>query len=835
MLENAFRQLILVVLVTAGALAALVFVPPHLGLDLSGGVQLIYEVDVAKAETDGTIPKNATEEEITAVVDQTVSIIAERIDPTGTLEAVVTRRGETGILIELPKMTETETNAVQARIENLGSLELRILANDTYNKHGVTFDLEKEKDNLKGWLDADDGVNRKAVMEDPSKIRLYNNLTEGEHHKLSQELRWYPKVLGPSVDDPERWSQPESWNYSGPVQGSVAVPAFTAEDWNGGRVKEGVSHLVEFLPINMDEESFRGEDIDPSSIHASHDELGKPCITYKMRTDASDRYAVFSKEYIKQRCAIILNGEVHSAPTFEGEIRGRAQITSRDFTSRQVNELVRTLRTGSLKVKPILQSKDVIGATLGARSIKLALYSMIGGSIAVLLFILAYYRLAGLVAFAGLMLNMVMILGVVGALRATLTLPGLAGLVLTMGMAIDANILIYERIREEVARGKELLQACRTGFDRAIVTIVDANLTTFIAGLVLYNVGVGPIRGFAVTLMVGIITTLFTAFFVSRLVFHYLLESKRLKGFNVAKWLTNANFDFIKIQRPVFTISALVVVGSIILFAVLPADTKYAIDFTGGANLKVTVAQPMTAQEVRDLLGSDKEFDALFPHPIVNTFGEQVENGKARQFAIRVKLTDELRDQINAARTADPDNYKPPYFTELHRVLADRLVDDAYSDARVDPNLDRPNFAFASIDLHFSDVVKTDEVVGHLKGDFPGLTIEALPPEGSTLQPGEKLELAKDFNVQFDVSSDTKPENLFTMVETYLTGVKDLKGEPAPLSQPIPESSEIGGRMVGELRNSAISAILISLFAIVMYIRVRFHEVQGTASARSSR
>src|SRR5690606_2064801 len=201
-----------------------------------------------------------------------------------------------------------------------------------------------------------------------------------------------------------------------------------------------------------------------------------------------------------------------------GRIPGRGIITMGSGTNHQAVELAKVLKTGSLRVRPELQSDVQIGASLGETAIRRGTLSLAIGAAAVMAFMMAYYRTAGLVAVIGLLLNVLFLMAAMVVIRATLTLPGIAGIVLTLGMAVDANVLIYERVREELNRGKALLQAVRAGFDRALLTIMDSNITTFLAGLVLYNVGVGPVRGFAVTMMIGIVTSVFTAYFVARLI-----------------------------------------------------------------------------------------------------------------------------------------------------------------------------------------------------------------------------------------------------------------------------------------------------------------------------
>ncbi|MBK8976422.1 MAG: protein translocase subunit SecD [Planctomycetes bacterium] len=822
MLENARRQLMLVVVLAVAAIALLSSLGVCYGLDLKGGTQLIYEMDIDEAKAQGLIPESASEEQVGQIVDETVGIISERIDPTGQLEANVVRRGEAGILIELPEIGEEDARLIQSRIESLGRLEFRMVAYQGYDKDGVTFDLADESQRLKTWLE--EPTHRDLVREDPQAISVFNALPADSGGPKSDALRWYPHLVEPSVDNEAVWGR--SFALMGLYD---SVQAFDATEFNGGRIPESMlalpkaeRRLVEFVPVNMHETHFEGEHLDVSAIRATLDDQGRPAIAYRMREDKLDAYADWSDEFTGQSSAIILNGEVDSAPRFINRIYGNAQITG-DFTKREVDSLVQTLRTGALQVRPKLQSRDVIGATLGQRSIDLAMISIGVGALLVLLFIIAYYRLAGLVAFMGLALNILLLLGVVAAFRTTLTLPGLAGLVLTMGMAVDSNILIYERIREEVARGKELLQACRAGFERAIVTIVDANITTFIAGLVLYNVGIGPIRGFALTLMFGIATTLFTAFFVSRLVFHYLLEYGRLREFRVSRWLADVNIDFMTKARTWLAISVVVIIAGLVAFASVPNDVKYAIDFTGGGNLKVALRDPISAQNMRDLLAADTAFRGNYPEPIVNTVGD-VTDGKATRFSIRIKLTDAQRTRIDVERADNPTNYQPPYVRELRRVLSSRLVDAPFDHPAIDEDPDNSVRNFASIDLHFDGPVRASDLKHALRA-LGGLRLSYAEPDRLGIEVPEEQSTTA-YRVEWDVPKEVTADTLFQDIQLRLgdATLATAAGQPVQLSDPIPESSEIGGRLVGELRNKAITALVVALGAIVLYIRVRFHE-----------
>eukprot|EP00904_Undaria_pinnatifida_P001917 jgi/Undpi1/11726/HiC_scaffold_37.g14021.m1 len=852
MIENARIQLILVIMVAAAAIFY-AFNKPQLGVDLRGGVQLIYEVPeerVAEVIADARTRNQALT--IDQVMMDTISIISDRADPTGTQDIPVTRRGDYGIIIELPDMTADDAREIEQRISRLGKLEMRIVALPTYarkNNEGISFDFAEEKRRLESWLNENDGANRAAVLQNPAEnIAVYNRLPANQRGTAAGDnLKWHVRRIPVHPTDSSIW-KPDYLLVSylqGSYRGFEGVQLFdpatdaaseldpvTRKNKLRRRADDKREYLIELIPINYHEEHFGGQDLSASGVYPTMEPTsGEPAVGYNLRAQRVDDYGEWSGKYKGEPSAIILNGEVRSAPSFRNAITQGTGIISGGFTEREVDELVRVLRTGSLKVAPRQQSKVVIGATLGEKAVSRGLTSVGIGGLLVLLFILAYYRMAGLVAFVGIAFNVMLIWGVLQFTRQTLTLPGIAGMVLTMGMAVDANILIYERIREELRKGKELLQACRTGFDKAMVTILDANITTFIAGLVLFSFGVGPIKGFAVTLMVGILTTLFTAFFVTRLAFHFMLEKEKLHGFQVGTWLQNAKYGFLKFAKPAFAISLLAIVASLSAVFLIKPDTLLGLDFTGGANLQMVMERPLNVTDVRQQLAGDAEFKKEFGEPQVNTIGE-LEDGKSRTFNIKIKLAADKRDEIDAERDAAADageEYEAPYVGMLRSTFEGDLVPPAFSNPLLTPL--PGGSSNARIELHFATPVNLGQVRAKLaESNLPSLIVKAA--DGS--------EVTRDINVDWTAAPDRLDTELFTVVRNALekhrmltdgtpdkendTRLLDAEGNLVVLSNPFPEAMEIGGRMVGELRNAAIGALILSLFLIVMFIRVRFHE-----------
>lgn len=262
-------------------------------------------------------------------------------------------------------------------------------------------------------------------------------------------------------------------------------------------------------------------------------QFNEPYVALSFDDRGAKLFEKITEKYVNKRLAIILDNNVYSAPVIKEKIAGgHAQITGR-FSTEEARDLAIVLRAGSLPAPVTILEKRTVGPSLGHDSIQQGIRAMIIGSAAVIMFMVIYYKLSGMVAVIALGLNILLILGALAGFRATLTLPGLAGIVLTIGMAVDANVLINERIREEMRSGKTLKACIDTGYARAFLTIMDSNLTTIIAAIFLFQFGTGPVKGFAVTLSIGLIANIFTAVAVTRLIFDYFVVQRRIKKLSI--------------------------------------------------------------------------------------------------------------------------------------------------------------------------------------------------------------------------------------------------------------------------------------------------------------
>jgi len=263
------------------------------------------------------------------------------------------------------------------------------------------------------------------------------------------------------------------------------------------------------------------------------DRFGEPHVSIKFNAQGATEFERITGENVKKRLAIVLDGTVHSAPVIQEKISGgEAQITG-SFTMEEASDLAIVLRAGALPAPVTILEERTVGPSLGQDSIDKGTWASVVAGILVLLFMIAYYKASGMVADIALAMNMLLLLGVMVAFKATLTLPGIAGIVLTIGMAVDANVLIHERIKEELRLGKTPRVAIEAGYQKAFLTIFDSNVTTLVAALFLFGFGTGPVKGFAVTLTIGILVSMFTAVFVTRIIFDYFVWNRKIEKISI--------------------------------------------------------------------------------------------------------------------------------------------------------------------------------------------------------------------------------------------------------------------------------------------------------------
>ena len=338
----------------------------------------------------------------------------------------------------------------------------------------------------------------------------------------------------------------------------------------------------------------------------SYDQFNKPCVTMSMNTEGSRRWAQLTKQNTGREIAIVLDGYVYSAPRSNGEIAGGNSEITGNFTPEQTKDLANVLKSGKMPAPARIVQEDIVGPSLGQESINQGIVSFIVALIVLMIYMCAMYGLIpGMIANIALIFNFFFTLGILSSFQAALTMSGIAGMVLSLGMAVDANVLIYERTKEELRAGKGTKQALSEGYSNAFSAIFDSNLTSILTGIILFNFGTGPIRGFATTLIIGILCSFFTAVFLTRLVYeHYMNKEKWLHltfTTGISKNLMqNVHYNFMGATKRAFTVWGIIIVVCIISF--FTRGLAQSIDFTGGRNFVVQFEQKVQPETVRSLL-----------------------------------------------------------------------------------------------------------------------------------------------------------------------------------------------------------------------------------------
>ncbi|MCH7728425.1 MAG: protein translocase subunit SecD, partial [Planctomycetes bacterium] len=543
--------------------------PPRYGVDLEGGVTLIYEVEDSEEKID---------------IGALVQALKKRINPSGVKEIIIRPYGDNKVEIIVPGLDAQEIEALKKQLRAAGVLKFRIVANETDHK-GI-IDLAKDQlDVVRNVLDTD-GETRVGFWADVG-------LDEKKKDVLQVDVRGetlrYP-VTKQIVSPP-----PE-------LREKTLGKWLIANDYV--RIIKGKKFpYIQVLMFTKDEYNVEGKHLSRTS--SMFDSRGNPGISFTMTGRGSTLMGGLTGDHLPEnnghtrRLGIILDGTLLSAPTIQGHITTDGQITG-SFSKEEVDFIVNILRAGKLPttLKPYPLSEAQIDAVIGREMREKGIYAIGVSLLAVLVFMVFYYRFSGVVACYALLANIVMIVALVMLVKQPFTLTGLAGLVLIVGMSVDANVLIFERIREELNRGSALRMAIRNGFARATTTIVDANLTTLITALVLYAIGTDQIRGFAVTLILGILLSMFTAIFCSRAIFDIGERKRWITKLRMMRILGETNIDFIGKCRIAAVFSILLIVFGLAA-VVMRGKGIFAIDLAGGSSVRMVLNEPLETDEVR--------------------------------------------------------------------------------------------------------------------------------------------------------------------------------------------------------------------------------------------
>ncbi len=604
---------------------------------------------VNQKSSDAEVEK-VLREEVKAAVENSYNVLRTRIDRFGVvqpnIQSLEDKMGR--IMVELPGIKEPER--VRKLLQGSANLEFW----ETYTAKDVAPYLQAADSRLRAVLStvsdhaeaegeaSDSAIIEPAVAQTTSTADSLAAALKGEskeqavdfeqikkEHPLLAVLQLNPNN-GPVVGYANAKDTAEINKY-------LSMPEVMAEMPKDLRLKWGVSayeydpkaQTFELYAIRSTERNGKAplEGDVVVSAKDEYDEYGKPAVSMSMNTDGARRWAQLTKQNIGKSIAIVLDGYVYSAPNVTNEITGGNSRITGHFTLEQAKDLANVLKSGKMPAPAHIVQEDIVGPSLGQASINAGVISFVVALILLMIYMCSMYGFVpGMVANGALVLNLFFTLGILSSFQAALTMSGIAGMVLALGMAVDANVLIYERTKEELRAGKGVKKALADGYSNAFSAIFDSNLTSIITGIILFNFGTGPIRGFATTLIIGILISFFTAVFMTRLFYDHFMSKDKLLNLTFSSAISknlmaNVRFDFMGRNKLWLTIAGTVVMVCVAFLAV--RGLSQSIDFTGGRNFKVQFEDKVEPEQIRELISS-KFGDANVSVIAIGTDGKTV-------------------------------------------------------------------------------------------------------------------------------------------------------------------------------------------------------------------
>ena len=658
-------------------------------------------------------------EEVDGAINNSFKVLRTRIDRFGVVQPNIQKLSQTGrILIELPGIKDPER--VRKLLQGSANLEFW----ETYDLAEIMPQLMQINAEVAKANASTEAANATVVEEVEEEVIVPVNDTTDEVDLLVEDIAVEDSAAAAEADQEAALEQYKKQNplfavlnpsvnqagqaYRGPVVGTVhytdtakvmaMLNSATAKSilprelrlrWTVKAIDEAETfyQLIALKAQTNGRPSLEGDvitdaraDFGQTSAYAN--------VSMSMNAEGARDWQRITRDNIGKSIAIVLDGYVYSFPTVQNEIAGgNSQITG-NFTVEEAKDLANTLQSGKMPAPARIIQEDVVGPSLGREAIQNGLWSFVLGFILILLYMIFYYGvIPGLIADFALLCNVFLLVGILASFSAVLTLPGIAGIVLTMGMAVDANVLIYERIREELRAGKNLRKAIQDGFQGAISAIIDSNVTSFLTGAILAIFGTGPIKGFAVTYMIGIISSFLTAVFITRLLLEVYAKKDDAKPLTfttkiMQNFLQNTHANFIGARKVTYIISGvLIIIGILGVNPHIMGKLNLGIDFTGGRNYIVRFAQPVSTQEVNNSL--DKVFmEAKAQMGDDETFSLNVITiGDANQVRISTnyRINDNSEDVDDQIETLLYEGCKP--------FLADNITLDEFKSTDINPEI----------------------------------------------------------------------------------------------------------------------------------------------------
>ena len=617
---------------------------------------------VSTQSTDEEVEK-ALREEVASAIDNSYNVVTNRIDQYGVVQPNIQKlEGQEGrLMVEMPGIREPER--MRKLLQGSANLEFW----ETYNNQEITpylTQLDQRLANGETKVDtaATDSIKKvQAKAAATPKFALNkNNAAKGEDAQMAALKKMHPllsmlqTIPGDALSLVGYASVRDTAAINKMIYGSLAkqiLPSDLKLLWSAkpedGLNKKNVYGLYALKITTSDGRAPLEGDV-VTTAKDDFDQHGRPQVSMTMNSEGAREWAALTKANVGKAIAIVLDGVVYSAPRVNGEISGGQSSISGNFTIEDTKDLANTLKSGRMPAPAKIVQEEVVGPTLGAQSIEQGLISFAIAFVLLMLYMIVMYNfIPGMMANLALIANLFFTLGVLASFQSALTMPGIAGIVLTLGTAVDANVLIYERIKEELKLGKGMKQALNEGYGNAFSAIFDSNLTSLITGVILLVTGTGPIRGFATTWIIGLVISFFTAVFLTRIVFENRVGKDKWMNqtFTTAfskNFMQNKNYHFLSMYKTTFTVWGVAVSVCIVSFAV--RGLSRSIDFTGGRNYVVTLNKPTHVEDVRKVMTG----------AFVNTVGENA--GKPATTTVIALGTDGKTVRISTNYNIDSNN-----------------------------------------------------------------------------------------------------------------------------------------------------------------------------------
>ena len=617
---------------------------------------------VSTQSTDGEVVK-ALREAVASAIDNSYNVVTNRIDQYGVVQPNIQKlEGQEGrLMVEMPGIREPER--MRKLLQGSANLEFW----ETYNNQEINpylTQLDQRLANADTKTDTTATASNKEVQgkKAPAKKLVLDrsDAAEGGNAQMDAMKKMHPllsmlqTIPGNALSLVGYASVRDTAAINKIIYSQLAKQIFPSDLkllW-GAKPAEGLNkkNVFELYALKVTTADGRAP-LEGDVVTFAKDEFdqhGRPQVSMTMNSEGAREWAALTKANQGKAIAIVLDGVVYSAPNVKGEITGGQSVISGNFTIEDTKDLANTLKSGRMPAPAKIVQEEVVGPTLGAQSIEQGLISFAIAFVLLMLYMIVMYNfIPGMMANLALIANLFFTLGVLASFQSALTMPGIAGIVLTLGTAVDANVLIYERIKEELKLGKGMKVALKEGYGNAFSAIFDSNLTSLITGVILLVTGTGPIRGFATTWIIGLVISFFTAVFLTRLVFENRVGKDKWMNqtFTTAfskNFMQNKNYHFLSMYKTTFTVWGVAVSVCIVSFAV--RGLSRSIDFTGGRNYVVTLNKPTHVEDVRKVMTG----------AFVNTVGENA--GKPATTTVIALGTDGKTVRISTNYNIDSNN-----------------------------------------------------------------------------------------------------------------------------------------------------------------------------------